>query len=77
MIGLLHELSADWYHRPTREELLEMNDPNQPRPDPLELEGNPNLHREMKRQQAQPIMEEEVAALIGAASGENNPERAT
>ena len=31
----------------------------------------------MIRQQAQQIMEEEVAALIGAALGENNPERAT
>ena len=31
----------------------------------------------MIRQQAQLIREEEVAALIGAALGENNPERAT
>ena len=56
---------------------MELNDPNQPRPDPPELEGDPNLLREMIRQQAQQIMEEEVAALIGAALGENNPERAT
>ena len=77
VIGLLHGLSADWDHRPTREEILELNDPNQPRPNPPELEGDPNLLREMIRQQAQPIMEEEVAALIGAASGVNNPERTT
>ena len=77
VIGLLHGLSTDWDHRSTREEILELNDPNQPRPDPLELEGDPNLLREMIRQQAQQIMEEEVAALIGAASGEDNPERAT
>ena len=42
-----------------------------------ELEGDPNRLREMIRQQAQLIREEEVAVLIGAALGENNPERAT
>ena len=77
MIGLLQGLSADWDYRPTKEELLEMNDPNQPKPDPPEFDGDPNLIRDMIRQQAQQIMEEEVAALIGAALGENNPERTT
>ncbi len=56
---------------------MELNNPNQPGPDPSELNGDPNLLREMIRQQAQPIMEEEVAALKGAALGENNFERAT
>ena len=54
-----------------------MNDPNQPKPDLPEFDGDPNLIRDMIRQQAQQIMEEEVAALIGAALGENNPERTT
>ena len=76
VIGLLHRLSADWDYRPTKEEILELNDPNQPRPDPHELEGDPNLLRKIIRQQAQQIMEEEVAALIGAL-GDNNPERTT
>ena len=50
VIGLLQGLSSDWDHRSTREEILEMNDPNQPRPDPPELDGDPNLLREMIRQ---------------------------
>ena len=77
VIGLLQGLSADWDYRPTKEEILEMNDPNQPKPDLPEFDGDPNLIRDMIRQQAQQIMEEEVAALIGAALGENNPECTT
>ena len=59
------------------EEIWELKGQNQPRPDLPELDEYPNLLREMIRQQAQQIMEEEVAALIGAALGENNPERTT